>query len=147
MRMAMVGTWAAVVMVVMGLVVVGVPVGYFLFVYGCGREEERLGEALAGDPVLGEGVEGVRAEESYQGCDDDDLFVVAGKSYRYGGDRKSVLAHYREAAPAHGWRYRTNDCFTKSIDGAVASLTLHGPADGSLQVEIVAVREDPEPWC
>lgn len=54
---------------------------------------------------------------------------------------------YRDAAQAHGWRYRTSDRFTRSIDGAVASLTLEGPADGSLHVEIVAAREDSEPWC
>lgn len=137
------------VVAAVALLGVGLPVGYFLVEYGCGREEERLGEALAEDPVLDDGVDGARVEESYQECDDDDLTAVAGKTYRYGGDRESVLAHYRDAAQAHGWRYRTGDCLTKSIDGAMAGLTLEGPGPGdrSLHVEIVAARQDSEPWC
>ncbi|MGW0842119.1 hypothetical protein ACWD26_18475 [Streptomyces sp. NPDC002787] len=149
MRMVRVGpgVWAAAVMVVMALMAAGSPVGYFLFVYGCGQEEERFGDVLAGDPVLDDSVVGARAEESYQECDDDDLFVVVGKRYRHDGDRKGVLVRYRDAAQAHGWRYRTSDCFTKSIDGAVASLMLDAPADGSVYVEIVSARGDSEPWC
>lgn len=148
MRMLMwVGISAVGVMAAVGGLVVGVPAAPFVMEYGCGPTEERLGEALAGDPVLDAGVEEARAEESYQECDDDDLNVVAGKAYRYGGDRESVLVHYRDAARAHGWRYRTSACFTKSIDGSVASLILEGLTDGSLQVEIIAADGATEHWC
>lgn len=142
-----VGIQAAAVVAVVGLLFVGLPVGYFLVVYGCGREEQRFGEKLADDPVLGAGVDGAAAEDSYQECDDDDLTVVAGKAYRYGGDKEIVLRHYRDAAQAHGWRYRASDCFTKQIDGALASLMLDGPTDGSFAVEVVATPDHSEPWC
>lgn len=129
---------------VLGLVVVGAPVGYFLVAYGCGTEEERLGEALARDPVLDDGPDGAEVRESYQECDDDDLFVAAGKVYGYEGEsRESVLVHYRGAAQAHGWLlHGAGDCFSKEIDGTVAYLSIEGPADGAFQVGVIADRDD-----
>lgn len=147
MRIRGVGKSAAGLVAVVALVVVGVPAGYLLIDYGCGGAEQRLGEALAADPVLDDGPDGAEPQESYQECDDDDLFVVAGTAYRFGGSRGQGLSHYRDAAEAHGWRYRTSDCFTKSIDGTLAQLTVVGPADGSLHVEIIAQRDSSEPEC
>ncbi|MDX3135366.1 hypothetical protein PV367_37505 [Streptomyces europaeiscabiei] len=137
---------------------VAIPEVGFLMEYGCGDAEDRLGEALAGDAVLDDEPDGAGAGEAYDGCDDDDLFVVAGKSYTYdegqGRGRESdvlvhesVLAHYRDAAQANGWRYRSSGCFSKSIDGTTAYLTIDGPADGALDVEIIATRESSEPYC
>ncbi|WP_245685519.1 hypothetical protein [Streptomyces yerevanensis] len=143
---SLVGLLAAVGLGTAAFVVVGSPLGYFLFEYGCRAEEDRLGEVLAGESVLGARPEGAGEGEPYQGCDDDDLFVVAGTSYAYGEPRESVLAHYRKAALAEGWRVRTKDCFAKRIDGTTAYLTVEGPTDGSLQVEIVADRDDSD-WC
>lgn len=135
-----------------------IPEVEFLMEYGCGGEEDRLGEALAGDAVLDDEPDGAGAGEAYDGCDDDDLFVVAGKSYTYdegqGRGRESdvvvhesVLAHYRDAAQAHGWRYRSSGCFSKSIDGTTAYLTIDGPTGGVLDVGIIASREPSEPYC
>ncbi|MEE1757008.1 hypothetical protein [Streptomyces sp. SP18CS02] len=144
-------------MLLSGLVAVavamfGVPVGYFVFVYGCGKQEDRLAETIAGDPVLADGPAGAGEGTPYQGCDDDDLFVYAGKDYPYGASRQGALAHYQESARAHGWRPRTApgeapaDCFTKRIGGTTAYLTLEGPDDGALRMEIVADRADSD-WC
>ncbi|MGW0712570.1 hypothetical protein ACWD4G_42690 [Streptomyces sp. NPDC002643] len=36
--------------------------------------------------------ERAEAREPYEACDDDDLFVVAGREYAYDGDRDAVLA-------------------------------------------------------
>lgn len=127
-------------------VAVGSPVAYFLFEHGCRAEEESLGEALAAESVLDAPPEGAGERESYQECDDDDLFVVAGKSYAYGGSRNGALAHYRDAARAAGWRGHAEDCFTRRIDGTTAYLTVEGPADGTLHVEIIADREGSR-WC
>ncbi|WP_371579136.1 hypothetical protein [Streptomyces sp. NBC_01314] len=139
-----------------------IPEVSFLMEYGCGDAEDRLGEALAGDAVLDDGPDGVGAGEPYEGCDDDDLFVVAGKSYTYTytydkgqgrgreGDvvaHESALAHYRDVAQAHGWRYRSSGCFDKRIDGTTAYLTIGGPTDGALDVGIIATREYSEPYC
>ncbi len=60
--------------------------------------------------MLDAGPEGTEARELLQGCDDADLIVVAGRSYEYDAADKTqadVLAHYRDSARAHGWRYRT----------------------------------------
>jgi hypothetical protein len=137
-----------------GFAVVKSPVGYFLFEYGCGSGEERLGEALAGEAVLdGPAPEGSGGGESYQECDDDDLFVVAGRSYAYTGSRSSALAHYRDLAAASGWRAVSGDdgvgggdCFGKPVGGTTAYLTVEGPAEGVLHVEIVADRGGGD-WC
>lgn len=148
MRMQRVGIAAAGIVAAVGLVIVGAPVGYFLVGYGCGADEERLGEALARDPVLDDGPDGAEERESYQECDDDDLFVVAGKAYAYEGEsRESVLVHYRDAAQAHGWRHRVDDCFSKRIDGTVAYLSVEGLADGAFEVSILADRDDTGSWC
>ncbi|MFE7841299.1 hypothetical protein ACFU53_36185 [Streptomyces sp. NPDC057474] len=59
MRMLMwVGISVVGVMAAVGVVVVGVPAALFLVSYGCGSAEERLEEALAGDPVLDAGPDG-----------------------------------------------------------------------------------------
>jgi hypothetical protein len=152
MRIHKVGTSLAGLLAAVGLlgtaafVAVGAPLGYFLFEYGCGAEEDRFGEVLAGESVLGARPKGAGEGEPYQGCDDDDLFVVAGTSYAYGGPRESVLAHYREAALAEGWQVRAEDCFAKRIDGTTAYLTVEGPTGGSLQIEIIVDRDDSH-WC
>lgn len=130
-----------------GATLVVSPAGYVLFEYGCGDSEEDLGEALAADAVLDVAPDGAGEKESYESCDDDDLFVVAGHSYTYDGTHEAALAHYREAAQAGGWRQREGDCFSKEIDGTDAYLTVDGPADGSLAVEIVAARESLEDWA
>ncbi|MGW1669553.1 hypothetical protein [Streptomyces sp. NPDC002324] len=144
------GTTATGVVAVMALLFVGLPVGYFLVAYGCGREEERFGVTLADESVLGAGIAGAAGAavvDTYQECDDDDLTVVVGRAYRYDGAREGVLRHYRDAAQADGWRHRADDCFTKRIDGALASLMLEGPADGSFAVEIAAAADSSEAWC
>ncbi|KUO21106.1 hypothetical protein [Streptomyces dysideae] len=153
MRMHRVGRSLAGLVAAAGLagtaafVVAGSPVGYFLFEYGCGSEEEKLGDVLAEESVLDAQPEEFGEPDPYQHCDDDDLFVVAGKSYSYGGSRDSVLAHYREAAPAKGWKPRSEDCFAKRIDGTTAFLMVEGPADGTVEIAITADRDDSGDWC
>ncbi|MFI9580616.1 hypothetical protein ACIHCQ_01935 [Streptomyces sp. NPDC052236] len=39
-----------------------------------------------------------------------------------------------------------SDCFTKSVGGTTVYLTLESPAEGTLQVEIVADHAGSE-WC
>lgn len=147
------GTLATAVVTVAGLLLVGLPAVYFLAVYGCGEEEDRLAAAMAGEAVLGAAPEGADRASRYQGCDDDDLFVTAGTQYRYAGSPKAALRHYREAARADSWRPRTTadgeevpECFTKPVGGTTAYLYLKSPAKGVLHMEIVADRAQSE-WC
>lgn len=152
MRMHRVGKTLAALVVAGGLlgtagyVAVGSPAGNPLFGYGCGDAEERLGEVLAGESVLEVPPDGSRNGESYQECDDDDLFVVAGRSYAYDGSPQSALQHYRDRASAQGWRAVAGDCFTKPVGDTTGYLTVWGPDEGTLQVEITADREDGR-WC
>ncbi|PWJ07582.1 hypothetical protein DKG34_08985 [Streptomyces sp. NWU49] len=83
-------------------------------------------------------------EDRYRDCGDD-RFVAVGTRYRYGGSPKNALAHCREAAGADGWRPSTtaegetvSGCFTESMGGTTAYLSVEGPDDGLLHVEIVA---------
>ncbi|GGU32239.1 hypothetical protein [Streptomyces daghestanicus] len=117
-----------------------------LLAYGCGDAEDRLGDALAGEPVLATAPDGARVKESYRSCDDDDLFVVAGTSYAYDGTRGTALAHLRADAAAQGWRDGAGTCLTKRVGGTTAYLTLEGPDDGTLWVELVADRDNSD-WC
>ncbi|MFE4176800.1 hypothetical protein ACFRR7_32955 [Streptomyces sp. NPDC056909] len=135
------------------VMLVAVPVGYFVFMYGCGEAEDRLTEAIAGDPVLDARPAGAAKEQPYDGCDDDDLFVYAGTDYSYHAPRQSVLGHYEETARANGWRPRATsedgaaaDCFVKRIDGTTAYLTVDGPDNGKVHVSITADRAGSE-WC
>lgn len=152
MRMHRVGKTVAALVVAGGLlgtagyVAVGSPAGNLLFGYGCGAAEERLGEALAGESVLAVPPDGSSSAESYQECDDDDRFVVAGRSYAYDGSRQSALQHYRDRASAQGWRAVAGDCFTKPVGDTTGYLTVGGPDAGTLHVEIIADR-DGSRWC
>ncbi|MER6530773.1 hypothetical protein [Streptomyces sp. NPDC001508] len=147
MKRSAVGSRLAVVVAVSGLVLVGLPAVCFLAAYGCGEDEGRLADVMAGAAVLDTAPEGADPEDRYRECDDDDRRVVVGTQYRYGGSAKSVLAHYQEAARADGWQPRTTaegrtvpGCFTKSMGGTTAYLGTEGPDDGLLHVEIVADR-------
>ncbi len=135
------------------VMLVGVPAGYFLFVYGCGEQEDRLAETMAGDPVLDAGPAGAGKGVPYKGCDDDDLFVSVGREYKHGASLRSTLVHYREAAQANGWRPSgargddsVSDCFTKRMGGTTAYLTVNGPDNGTVRVEIIADRAGSD-WC
>ncbi|MEV7684124.1 hypothetical protein AB0O64_37150 [Streptomyces sp. NPDC088341] len=135
------------------VMLVAVPVGYFVFMYGCGEAEDRLTEAIAGDPVLDARPAGAGKEQPYDGCDDDSLFVYVGTDYAYHAPRQSVLGHYEETARANGWRPRATsedgaaaDCFVKRIDGTTAYLTVDGPDNGKVEVSIIADRAGSE-WC
>ncbi|MDN3024810.1 hypothetical protein [Streptomyces sp. S.PB5] len=153
MHMNRVGKMLATVVAAVGLlgaagfVVVGSSAGDLLFGYGCGEAEDALGEALAAESVLGVAPEGSRGRGSYQECDDDDRFVVAGRAYGYDGKRESALEHYRRTASERGWGpVADGECFAKRVDGTTAYLTVWGPQDGKLQVEIIADRGDGR-WC
>ncbi|WP_232839097.1 hypothetical protein [Streptomyces triticisoli] len=148
-----VGLLLAAAVAVSGLLLVGLPALYFLTVYGCGEDEDRLAEVMAGAAVLDTAPEGADPEDRYRGCDDDDRFVVVGTQYRYDGSSKNALAHYRRAARADGWRPRTtaegetvSGCFTKSMGGTTAYLSIDGPDDGLLEVGIVADHAGSQ-WC
>lgn len=146
---------AGVVSGAFGLVLAGLPAVYFLTAYGCGGDEDRIAEVMAGEAVLDSAPQGAEEDERYRSCDEDDLFVVVGARYRYDGPAESFLRHYREAAPADGWRPRTTagsgdgaapGCFSKSVAGTTAYLIIvDGDAgvrdDGHLYVEIVADHE------
>ncbi|MES5824404.1 hypothetical protein [Streptomyces sp. RG80] len=160
MRMHRVGKTLAVVVAAVGLLgtagyvatgssvgpSVGSSAGYFPFGYGCGDAEERLGEALAKESVLDVPPSSAGAGESYRSCDDDDLFVVAGRSYAYEGSRESALRHYLDVGSTRGWRTAAGDCLAKRIDGTTAYLTVWGPEKGTLDVEITADRAGSR-WC
>ncbi|MFC5953612.1 hypothetical protein ACFP51_03625 [Streptomyces pratens] len=140
-------------MAVAGLLLVGLPAVYFLAVYGCGEEEDRLAAAMADEPVLGTAPEGADRASRYQECDDDSLFVSVGAQYRYAGSPKTALRHYREAAQADSWRPHTTadgepvpGCFTKAVGGTTAYLTVKGPGKGVLEVGIIGDHEKSE-WC
>ncbi|WP_437017798.1 hypothetical protein [Streptomyces sp. enrichment culture] len=141
------------VVVASGLLLSGLPALYFLAVYGCGEEEDRLAEVMAGEKVLDAVPEGAGRKERYRECDDDDRFVVVGTRYRYGGSPGSTSRHYAQVARADGWRPRTtaggetvSGCFTKRVGGTTAYLDAGEPDGGFVQVEIVADRAN-SPGC
>ncbi|MFD7699441.1 hypothetical protein [Streptomyces caelestis] len=140
-------------MAVSGLLLTGLPALYFLTVHGCGEEEDRLAEVMAGETVLDAAPDGADGKDRYQECDDDDRFVVVGARYRYDGSPENVLRYYGETARADGWRPRAGagddtapGCFAKSVGGTTAYLDVTGPDDGLLHVEIVADRAQSQ-WC
>lgn len=153
MRGTRAGIRPAAAAVVAGLLLTGLPALYFLTVYGCGEEEDRLAGVMAGETVLDAAPEGAGREDRYQECDDDDRFVVVGARYRYDGSPENALRHYGEAARADGWRPRTAagddtaaSCFAKPMGGTTAYLDVEGPDDGLLHVEIVADHAKSQ-WC
>jgi hypothetical protein len=146
------GIRAAAVVAVSGLLLTGLPALYFLTVYGCGEEEDRLADVMAGETVLDAAPEGAGQKDRYQDCDDD-RSVVVGTRYRYDGASGQALRHYGEAARADGWRPRTAaggetapSCFAKSVGGTTAYLEVEGPDNGLLHVEIVADHAKSQ-WC
>ncbi|CAL9479679.1 hypothetical protein SUDANB58_03030 [Streptomyces sp. enrichment culture] len=147
------GVRLSAVVVVSGLLLLGLPALYFLTVYGCGEEEDRLAGVMAGERVLDAVPEGAGRGDRYRECDDDDRFVVVGTRYRYGGSPENASRHYAEAARAGGWRPRTTaggetvpGCFTKRVGGTTAYLDAGEPEGGFVQVEIVADRAGSR-WC
>ncbi|MGW6056737.1 hypothetical protein [Streptomyces sp. NPDC055189] len=153
MRIVRAGIRPAAVVVASGLLLVGLPVAYFLTTYGCGEEEDRLAEVLAGEAVLDSGPDGADRKDRYRECDDDDRFVVVGTQYRHGDAPESALRFYGTTARADGWQPRTTKkgkvvpgCFTKPVGGTTAYLTVEGPDDDRLHVEIIADRAGSR-WC
>ncbi len=137
---------------VLGLLFVGLPAAFFLFAYGCGGQEDRLAEVMAHEAVLDvETPEGAGQEERSQSCDEDDLFVVVGARYPYGGSPENYLGRYREAALADGWRTRgaaggatVPECFVKSVGGTTAYFSVERLDDGFVYAEIVASADGSE---
>ncbi|MBM2614502.1 hypothetical protein JIG36_02885 [Actinoplanes sp. LDG1-06] len=112
--------------------------------YGCSDRDVRLGPVLAQEPVLAEQPDGAIRLGDFSGCDDDDGFAYAGRSYRSDLSRDEVLTFYRAAAEKHGWTWAGDGtpvpstglvisaaqaCFTKVIDDADAHLSVWFPAD------------------
>ncbi|MFJ3665775.1 hypothetical protein ACIPSE_04905 [Streptomyces sp. NPDC090106] len=133
------------------LVAVKSPVGELLLRYGCGGDEEQLGELLAAEGVLEDAPDGAALDgDTYRTCDDDDLFVAVGRTYAYSGSRASALDHYRAA---QGWNTvggPGDGCFSRPVGvlagDVTAYLTVDGPREGTLRVEIIADRGG-SAWC
>lgn len=146
--------WLGVGTAVPTLLLVALPAVYFVTVYGCGEAEHRLARTMARETVLAAApARGAERVDAYEGCDDDDLFVWAGRTYRYGGPAEAALRRYREAAEADGWRRRAavagepvSVCLTKELDGTTAYLTVDEADGGLFEVSITADRQNSE-WC
>ncbi|MFF8382621.1 hypothetical protein ACF053_03075 [Streptomyces kanasensis] len=146
--------WLGVGAAVPALLLVALPAVYFVTVHGCGEAEHRLARTMAREAVLAVApARGAERVDTYEGCDDDDLFVWAGRTYRYGGPAEAALRRYREAAEADGWRQRTvaagdpvSGCLGKELGGTTAYLTVGETDGGLLDVSITADRQGSE-WC
>ncbi|MEU8773588.1 hypothetical protein [Streptomyces sp. NPDC048606] len=95
---------------------------------GCSARDASLSVDLSKDPILDAARPGsTRVGEPYSGCDEDDGFAYAGRTYDHPGSRADLIAHYRAAATAHGWQPDLSEatggphCFTRRQ----GPLTLH----------------------
>ncbi|MFF7445904.1 MULTISPECIES: hypothetical protein [unclassified Streptomyces] len=137
--------------------------------YGCTRADEELAPTLASLPILDAHPRQTHpVDERYSGCDEDDGFAYAGQYYRLTTSRAGVLAFYRAAAAADGWRLTGANpspspapgslaidtsalCLDKPVEGTTAHLAVWFPGDlgdspDTYGVEVTA-SHDGTAWC
>lgn len=112
--------------------------------YGCSDRDVRFATALRQLPILAVHPDDAQVVDEGSGCDDDDGFAHAGRTYRSALTRDGVLAFYRTAAERDGWRFSGGNsatpstglmvsaaasCFTREVDGTTAYLSVWFPSD------------------
>jgi len=141
---------------------------------GCSDRDSAFSSTLAGLAILAEHPAGADPAETHAGCDDDDGFAYAGRTYHVSLARPGILAFYRRAAAADGWHFDGDNpppptaglvvsgsagCYSKQVDGTTAYLAIWFPDDllvpgepapatpyASYGVEVTA-SHDGGAWC
>ncbi|WP_157181071.1 hypothetical protein [Actinopolymorpha alba] len=135
--------------------------------YGCTDRDEEFAATLDELDILNVRPPGATLRDSYSGCDDDDGFAVAGRTYRPEGTPEEVVAFYRRVAPDDGWTLKSASdspvpedglvisgvrlCFTKAIDGTTGYLTVSflsdfGEKSRDFHLEVTGAH-DGDAWC
>jgi hypothetical protein len=112
---------------------------------GCSDRDERLASRLNDVPELQLHPPGTTLHDHYSGCDQDDGFAHAGRTYRPIEDIDATTAYYRDAATTAGWKLQRVDdapvppdglvisgarlCFTRTIEGTTSYLAVWFPSD------------------
>jgi len=140
---------------------------------GCSDRDERFAVTLADLPILVAHPEAATSIDRYSGCDTDDGFAYAGRRYQTELDRESIMAFYRAAATADGWRTDGENptpvpsaglvvsaaagCFSKKVDDATTYLSVWFSSDLNVPGEIQEPEDvygidltgshDGDAWC
>ncbi|WP_328467442.1 hypothetical protein OHA21_49050 [Actinoplanes sp. NBC_00393] len=111
---------------------------------GCSHRDRAFAGDLNELAILGVHPDGAEGVGEGFGCDEDDGFAHAGRSYRSRLDRPGVQTFYRTAAEQDGWTWSgdgpgvpstglvvsaARSCFTKEVDGTTAYLAVWFPSD------------------
>ncbi|MER8186870.1 hypothetical protein [Kitasatospora sp. NPDC094015] len=101
---------------------------------GCSLRDAYLADELADDPVLDVARPGsVRVDEAFHGCDEDDGFAYAGRTYDHPGGREDLVAFFRTAVTEAGWQSEPSErpggpsCFTSRRGDLTVHLALSFP--------------------
>jgi len=104
--------------------------GFVLGTNVCADNSERL-TRLSSAALLPARPPGATALEGHPDaggeCVDDssgDPWIVVEHYYRYDGDQKALIAHYRRTAAQSGWTPGGHLCFGREVSGEPASLSL-----------------------
>ncbi|GAA5008899.1 hypothetical protein GCM10023317_44680 [Actinopolymorpha pittospori] len=134
---------------------------------GCSDQDKRLAPRLNDVPELQLHPHGTTLHDQYAGCDQDDGFAHAGRTYRRIEDIDAATAYYRAAATTAGWKLERADdapvppeglvisgarlCFTRTHEGTTSYLAVWFPSDfgdksADVGVELTA-SHDGEAGC
>lgn len=140
---------------------------------GCSDRDQRFAAVLADLPILSAHPGDATPKDRYSGCDIDDGFAYAGRRYRTGLDRESILSFYRAAATADGWHPDKENptpvpsaglivsgsagCFYKEIGGTTVHLGVWFPSDLTVPGQVPEPEDvygidlngshDGDAWC
>ncbi|HET6478834.1 MAG TPA: hypothetical protein VFG35_02155 [Actinoplanes sp.] len=142
--------------------------------YGCSDRDSAFSSTLADLAILAEHPADAESAEAYAGCDPDDGFAYAGRTYRVSFARSGILAFYRHTAVADGWHLDGENpppptaglvvsgsasCYSKQVEGTTAYLAVWFPDDllvpgapapatpyATFGVEVTA-SHDSGAWC
>jgi len=121
-------------------------------VYDCSAAEDRLGAALAQDPLFTAPPAGVeRVSVKIRPCDEDDGHVEVAGRYRPAPGVPDAEQRFRASLDGHGWRARPSErgaarCWSKETAGTTAYLRLKRSNGRGLAVVLYADRQGTE-WC
>lgn len=102
---------------------------------GCSARDASLSGDLNEDPILdaAQFPGSSQVSDPYNGCDEDDGFAYAGRTYDHPGSRADLIAHYRTTATQNGWQPDPSastggpHCFTRQKGHLTIHLSLHFP--------------------
>ncbi|MEU4730149.1 hypothetical protein [Streptomyces sp. NPDC023588] len=101
---------------------------------GCSQRGAHLADELQEDPILTAAWPGsTQVGDPYSGCDEDDGFAYAGRTFDHPGSRDDLIAHYWVTATQHGWQPDSSEsmsgahCFTRQKGDLTIHLSMSFP--------------------